>query len=92
MPKTISSTTSVADLTFNTTGGAAPGTIYAGSTARTVDYHTVGAAPLSHSHGNVTNVGAIGSTAGLMVKTGLNGVLNTMAAGTNGQFLAHDGN
>ena len=43
--------------------------------------------PKSHSHGNITNAGAIGSTSGLPVKTGTDGVLTTGAFGTSaGQF------
>ena len=44
-------------ITFNTTGGAAAGTTFNGSAARTIDYTTVGAAAASHtldSHSNVT--------------------------------------
>ena len=40
-----------------------------------------------HSHGNLTNAGAIGSTSGLPIKTGTSGVLEAGAFGTNaGQF------
>lgn len=45
----------------------------------------------NHGHGNITSAGAIGSTAGLMVKTTTSGVLTTLAAGTAGQFLQYDG-
>jgi hypothetical protein len=37
-------------ITFNTTGGAAAGTTFNGSAARTIDYSTVGAAASSHTH------------------------------------------
>jgi hypothetical protein len=37
-------------VTFTTTGGAAAGTTFDGSTARTISYATVGAAPATHSH------------------------------------------
>ncbi len=47
--------------------------------------------PTSHSHGNISNAGAIGSTPGLMVKTGASGVLAALAAGSAGQYLQHDG-
>jgi hypothetical protein len=44
-------------------------------------------APLSHTHGNLTNAGAIGTTSGLPVKTGTSGVLEAGAFGTSaGQF------
>jgi hypothetical protein len=48
-------------------------------------------ANLSHTHGNITNDGKIGSTSGLMIKTTTNGVLTTLAAGSSGQFLRYDG-
>jgi hypothetical protein len=47
----------------------------------------VGAASTSHTHGNLTNAGAIGTTGGLPVKTGTSGVLEAGAFGTAaGQF------
>lgn len=63
----IAATASVASkttaaVTFNTTGGAAAGTTFDGSTARTIDYSTIGAAPLSHSHGNINNDGTLSGT------------------------------
>lgn len=45
----------------------------------------------THSHGNITSAGAIGSTSGLMVKTTTSGVLTTLPAGSTGQFLQYDG-
>ena len=45
----------------------------------------------AHSHGNITDSGAIGTTSGLMVKTTTSGVLTTLPAGTSGQFLQYDG-
>jgi hypothetical protein len=80
------------EITFNSSGtGGASGQTYNGSTAPIVSYNTVGAAPLSHTHGNITNAGAIGTTSGLMVKTTTSGVLTTLSAGADGQFLKHDG-
>jgi hypothetical protein len=76
---------------FAATGGAAPSTSFNGSVARTVDYSTVGAAASSHTHGNISNAGAIGSTSGLVVVTGASGVLSALAAGTSGQFLTYNG-
>jgi hypothetical protein len=38
--------------------------------------------PLSHTHGNITNAGAIGTTANLPLKTGTNGVIEAGAFGT----------
>lgn len=45
----------------------------------------------SHTHGNITNDGKIGTTTGLMVKTTTAGALTTLAAGTTAQFLRGDG-
>jgi hypothetical protein len=44
-------------------------------------------AAASHSHGNITDAGAIGSTSGLVVTTGASGVLDALAQGTAGQVL-----
>jgi hypothetical protein len=47
--------------------------------------------PLSHTHGNITNAGAIGSTAGLPIITGASGVLQAGSFGTtSGTFAAGD--
>ena len=43
--------------------------------------------PASHTHGNISNDGKIGSTAGLVVQTGASGALSTLTAGTAGQVL-----
>lgn len=48
--------------------------------------------PTSHTHGNITNDGKIGTTANLMLKTGVGGAIGTMVAGTEGQFLNGLGN
>jgi hypothetical protein len=46
-----------------------------------------GKAAANHSHGNISNSGAIGSTSGLPIKTGTSGVLEAGAFGTSaGQF------
>jgi hypothetical protein len=39
--------------------------------------------PLSHTHGNLSNAGAIGTTSGLPVKTGTSGVIEAGAFGTS---------
>lgn len=57
-----------------------------GSTTNTSAYATS-----THTHGNITNNGRIGSTSGLMIKTGTNGELQTLAAGSVGQYLQYDG-
>jgi hypothetical protein len=44
-------------------------------------------APASHSHGNLTNAGAIGSTAGLPVVTTTSGAVTTLALGSANQVL-----
>jgi hypothetical protein len=58
-----------------TTGsfGTTVGTFAQGNDSRFTDART----PLSHSHGNITNAGAIGSTTNLVVVTGASGVLTT---------------
>jgi len=48
-------------------------------------------APKTHSHGNITDGGAIGSTPNLMVKTGTSGKLTALTAGSTSQFLRGDG-
>lgn len=45
----------------------------------------------AHTHGNITSVGAIGTTSDLMVKTSTSGVLTTLASGSSGQFLQYNG-
>jgi hypothetical protein len=45
----------------------------------------------THVHGNITNDGKIGSTAGLIIKTGTSGLLTALAAGSSGQYLKYDG-
>ena len=58
----IGSATNVANaITFNTTGGESGGTTYNGSIARTIDYSTIGAAPLSGSTYYVPYTGANGN-------------------------------
>jgi len=61
-------------ITFNSTGGAAAGTTFNGSVARTVDYSTVGAAPAAGSS-NITTVGTIssGTWNGTTIGTGYGG-------------------
>jgi hypothetical protein len=39
--------------------------------------------PLSHAHGNITNAGAIGTTANLPIVTGTGGILQTGTLGSN---------
>jgi len=76
------------DLTGNVTlsanFGSGSGTICQGNDARLSDART----PTSHTHGNVTDDGKIGTTAGLPVKTGTAGALVALALGTAGQVLA----
>ena len=45
----------------------------------------------SHTHGSISNVGAIGTTANLVVMTGSSGVLGAKTAGTTSQYLRGDG-
>jgi len=52
------SASGITDLTFAITAGADPSALYNGTGQLTVDYHTVGAAPLSHNHtfSNISSV------------------------------------
>lgn len=79
-------------LAFSTTGnGGSSGTLFDGSVARTISYNSVGAAAEDHSHGNITNAGAIGLVSGRPIITTLNGVLTTGTFGnTTGTFCAGD--
>jgi hypothetical protein len=55
------------------------------------DFLYVGDAPTSHTHGNITNAGAIGSTTGLPIITTASGVLTVGSFGTtSGTFAAGD--
>jgi len=63
-----------ATLNVGTTGG----TVAAGDDARLSDART----PTSHTHGNITNAGAIGSTSGVPIITGASGVLQAGSFGT----------
>ena len=58
--------------------GTASGTFCQGNDARLSDART----PTAHTHGNITNVGAIGSTANLPVITGASGVLQVGSFGS----------
>lgn len=49
------------------------------SDSRNTDART----PLSHTHGNISNSGAIGSTSGLPIKTGTSGILEAGAFGSS---------
>lgn len=63
--------------------GSTSSTVCIGDDARLSDNRD----PNSHTHGNITNAGAIGSTSGLPVKTGTSGVLEAGAFGTSaGEF------
>jgi hypothetical protein len=64
--------------TVSVTYGTSSGTACQGNDSRLSDART----PTSHSHGNITNAGAIGSTANLPVITTTSGVLTTGTFGT----------
>jgi hypothetical protein len=69
-------------LTIQLNGGTTEGTnkfTYNGSIAKSMNitYSNVGAAAASHTHGNITNGGAIGTAANKAVITTTNGVLTT---------------
>lgn len=63
-----------------TTGsfGTTANTFCQGNDARLSDART----PTAHTHGNITNVGAIGSTSGVPIITGASGVLQAGSFGT----------
>jgi hypothetical protein len=65
----------VASGTVSVTYGTASGTACQGNDARLSDARV----PTSHTHGNITNAGAIGSTSGQIVVTTTSGVLTTAA-------------
>jgi hypothetical protein len=71
------------DLTANRTltvsYGTTSGTACQGNDSRLSDART----PTSHTHGNLTNAGAIGTTANLPLKTGTNGVVEAGSFGTS---------
>ena len=93
--------TAVLDVTANTllgnnTGSAAAAQALTASQVRTlcslystseVDTLLAGKAASSHTHGNITNAGAIGSTSGVPIITGTSGVLQAGSFGsTSGTF------
>jgi len=57
--------------TWNVLYGSSAGTACQGNDTRLSDART----PISHTHGNVSNAGAIGTTAGLPIVTGTSGIL-----------------
>ena len=67
--------------------GTTANTFCQGNDSRLSDART----PVSHSHGNITNDGKIGTTSGVPIITGNGGVLQSGAFGTSsGQFAAGD--
>jgi len=65
-------------VTFNNGGsGAASGTTFDGSTARTISYNTIGAAASSHAHGSLSSDGKVGTTTDQVVVTGTGGAITT---------------
>lgn len=84
------SRTTPSALTLSSAGdGATSGSTFNGSAARTISFNSIGAASATHSHGNITSGGAIGSTSGLPIITTTSGVLTTGSFGTTaGTFCA----
>jgi hypothetical protein len=72
-------------------GNYAPSTGIAQSAVTNLTTDLAGKAASSHTHGNITNAGAIGSTANLPVVTGSAGQLTTISAGQSGQILYSSG-
>lgn len=78
-------------ITFNNSGsGAASGTTFDGTYTRTISYNTVGAAAASHTHGNITNAGAL-STASRVVVTDSNKKITVSSAITTTELGYLDG-
>jgi hypothetical protein len=81
----IATSGSASDLTTGTVGiariptGTSNTTVCIGDDSRLSDART----PTSHTHGNITNAGAIGSTANLPIITMTSGVLTTGSFGTS---------
>jgi hypothetical protein len=69
---------------FNKNFGTTSGTVAQGNDSRFSDART----PLSHTHGNITNAGAIGTTASLPIITTTSGVLTTGSFGTTAGTFA----
>lgn len=86
-----SSTTPIRNDRLNLNGYLYATKLFVGDTEVSLVGHTHAYSADDHVHGNITNAGAIGSTAGLMIKTTTSGVLTTLAAGSSGQFLQYDG-
>ena len=73
--------------TISASFGSTSGTICQGNDSRLSDART----PTSHSHGNITNAGAIGSLSGRPIITTTSGVLTTGTFGTtSGTFCEGD--
>ena len=72
----------VANLTFNTSGGASAGTSYNGGTARTIDFSTVGAYAASNPSGFTTNTGTVTSVAALTLGTTGSDISSTVTNGS----------
>ena len=84
--------TTARTLTIGSTGKTFNGSANVSWTLAEIGAQAAGSyAASTHTHGNITNAGAIGTTANLMVKTTTSGVLTTLAAGTTAQYLRGDG-
>lgn len=77
-------------LNFAISGGSVPGTTFDGSTAKTIDYSTVGAAPALHTHsyqaadGDLLAISGLTGNSGVLRKTGIDTwILDTSAYTTN---------
>jgi hypothetical protein len=69
----------------------ASGNFSAGTITANLTGTASGNAPSIHTHGNITNAGAIGMAANLPVVTTTGGLLTTLSAGTAGQVLTSNG-
>lgn len=81
------SASSVANsVTFTSSGGAAAGTTFNGSSAVTVDYTTLGAAPASHTHAYLS---AESDTLATVTSRGASTGTNVTLSGGGNQFNGH---
>ena len=89
LPASISASSVANSITFAATGGAAAGTTYNGSVAKTIDYSTVGASPLAGSS-SLTTVGTV--TSGTWNGTIISGQYGGTGVNNNGKTITLGGN
>ena len=85
------------NITFTTTGGATAGTTFDGSVAKTIDYSTVGASPIGHTHSyqaadaDLLAIGGLTGTTGYLKKTAADTwTLDTNTFESSGAVTTHE--